>query len=143
MTSGNRQKHKQKYNVPPVTVPDEKKTRFSFEKIVLNHHVFTLSKCNHDFWVSLVETLQKFECMALDDFLQEDHQGARHEIRFEKTIEPGGFPDVDTEQLIPFQFPIGGKASRWRAYGYISQQMFYIIWLDTEHALYAKANGRI
>jgi hypothetical protein len=135
-------KHKAKLqNIGPFTVPDERKTRFSFERIDLNHGVFSLSKCNQDFWLALVETLKHWECTAIDDFLKEEHQESRHGIKFERTIEQNGFPGIDTEQLIPFQFPIGDRDLSWRAYGYISQQMFYIVWLDTEHALYKKADG--
>jgi len=85
--------------------------------------------------MSLIETLQNYESWAFDDFTKEDHQESRHEINFGKTI-ADGFPGVDNEQQIPFQFAIGGRTTKWRAYGYISSPMFYLVWLDTEHALY-------
>ena len=123
------------------TVPDESKTRFSFEKIDRRHTVFSLSKCTQAFWLALVETLQFWECKAIDDFLQEDYQESRHGIRFDRTISPDGFPGIDPEQLSSFQFSIGDRELGWRAYGYIYDRKFYIVWLDTEHALYTRADG--
>ena len=132
-----RRRHKRKHiELPNISVPDERKTRFSFEKIDFNHAVFSLDKCTQEFWVALVETLKQLESMDLAVFLESSFPDARHEIDFSKTIERDGFPGIDTEQQIPYQFPIRDKSTPWRAYGYVSYQIFYIVWLDTEHCFY-------
>ncbi|MGI9069853.1 MAG: hypothetical protein ACR2JB_00635 [Bryobacteraceae bacterium] len=61
-------------------------------------------------------------------------------IDFDRTLEKGGFieaPGVDEDQLAyleAWQFEVcPGK--QWRVHGFISEDTFYIVWLDPEHKL--------
>lgn len=74
------------------------------------------------------------------DFTTDDYDQARHDIVFDQTTVPTGFPNVDTEQLSPFQFGIGDMWRGWRVHGYIALETFYIVWLDTDHLLYGRTN---
>ena len=132
-------KHRKNNSVPEPDVPDDKKTRFSFEKLDTGHDKFALSNCGGEFWIELVQTLREAESISFDRFVERDHAQARHEIDFDKTIAPDGFfPGFNSDQLIPFQFPVplNNKKKGWRVYGYYANGFFYIVWLDVCHALY-------
>jgi hypothetical protein len=69
----------------------------------------------------------------------------RHMITFKETTEPDGFRTIDPsdEELwtdTPWQFAVPGVRGEpsgvWRVHGFITEEMFHIVWLDPQHRLY-------
>ena len=68
----------------------------------------------------------------------------RHVLYFKDTTEPDGFVGIDpsdeqlwTEAAWQFALPgVRGELSHgWRVHGFISDDMFHIVWLDPLHKL--------
>lgn len=57
-----------------------------------------------------------------------------HEVDWQQTSEPHGFPDRDARAMAPFQFALLG-VNRWKArvFGALSGDTFYIVWFDKDH----------
>jgi hypothetical protein len=57
-----------------------------------------------------------------------------HDVNWQQTSEPGGFPDSDTRSMSPFQFALLGiNRQRARVFGALSGDTFYIVWFDKNH----------
>jgi hypothetical protein len=74
----------------------------------------------------------------------------RHSFDFSGTTEPDGFRNLEDElrEELPWQFavcpdmPAHQPHGAWRVYGFILQDTFYVVWLDTEHQLFPDGRFR-
>jgi len=127
----------------PATPVDKRCVRFSFEFLDPDHPHFSLESCSKEFLVALLREILSYQDFTVDAFTQPDPKAHRHPIDFPSTSEPNGFTNVDPnrEDLwtdSPWQFGLSdGKLARvaWRVHGFLSEETFYIVWLDPTHHL--------
>jgi hypothetical protein len=127
----------------PTSVPGNPKAlRFSFKHLQADHERFQASRCETGFFEAMLETLKYYSSMSVDHFVKEDDLEKRHLIIWENTQVPLGFPLVDPDELgtdSAWQFCLRGKNGKicyaWRLHGFLLEEIFYIVWLDSEHKL--------
>lgn len=84
-----------------------------------------------------MQELQRYSFFTVDLFVEDDHADGRHVIDFEETTEPGGFKGMSGgEDSVAWQFALGQRQLGFRVVGYIVDDTFFIVWLDSNHALY-------
>lgn len=134
----------------PTVRPNQKKIRFSFEYLQLDHFKFPIKKCSREYLEAFFRELLRYQTFSVDGFITPSPDDHRHHITFSETTEPDGFPTVDPSQEEiwtddPWQFGLPGKKNHesngWRVHGFISDGIFYIVWLDPLHALDSGDNG--
>lgn len=109
---------------------------FSFKHLDTTHQRFGLSVCDADFFYALFEEIKALSSDTVQNFCLPDKDRHSHQINFEQTTEPNGFPDLG-EQLEPelcWQFALR-KDRPWRVHGFFIGSTFYIIWFDPSHQL--------
>ena len=134
-----------KRRIPTPVVPD-KDTRFlkfSLKYLDIGSSIFGLHECSNDFLIALLLKIKEYSSWPLDMFMDPNNEEFRHQIHFPDTSCPGGFTNVNLEQLAweeAWQF---GLASRgdwqkggWRVHGILLDDTFFVIWLDPNHVLY-------
>lgn len=63
-----------------------------------------------------------------------------HAIDWAATTEPNGFEHLNAamrEQIVPWQFSISAN-EHGRIHGFLAEQVFYVVWFDPGHELYAR-----
>ncbi|MDR3723485.1 MAG: hypothetical protein P4K83_03240 [Terracidiphilus sp.] len=128
--------------VAPVVPIDQRKLRFSFEYLDLNHPRFQIEECDKEFYDALLREILKYQQYSVDMFTQSDPRERRHPIYFPGTHEPEGFNvDPNIEELwtdSAWQFGLSHPDKRqvgWRVHGFLAEETFYIVWLDPNHKL--------
>ena len=78
--------------------------------------------------------------MTLQDLLKNRSKSLRcHPIDWKDTTEPYGFGIPNEEKIVldpPYQFQISAN-EHGRVHGFFRDNVFYIVWLDPDHNLYA------
>lgn len=128
---------------PPVVPVDERCVRFSFEYLDLDHRRFHLRHCSKPYLDALLKAILRYQTITVDAFTHFDRREHRHPISFSDTSEPNGFGKIDPqrEELwtdAAWQFGLRDSANPnpgWRVHGFLSDETFYIVWLDPVHAL--------
>ena len=145
-------KAKRKRNRPsggPLRIPPQRKIpddtaslRFSFEFLeVDSNQRFRLDACSKEFLHCLLTALRDLSKLTAGDLLADWADSYRaHRIDFDETTEPNGFSQLG-EQLATdeaWQFrPHPHK--KWRAHGFLTDDVFFVVWLDPFHRLYSKS----
>ena len=105
-----------------------------------------MQKCSDGFMRRLVETIHRYSCFTVEQFKEPDpNDPHRHQIYFPKSNQKDGFPGIDptttdlwTDEA--WQFALSESTMppehAWRVHGFISKDTFYIVWLDSAHALF-------
>jgi hypothetical protein len=122
----------------PVVQEDDRFVKFSFKYLETDCNEFHVGKCSGEFLVALVRRLREYSSMPVDSFLDQENDHHRHIIDFRQTR----FPHVNLEQLAyeeSWQFQVAPWTD-WRVYGILVQDTFFVMWLDTDHALYGASN---
>jgi hypothetical protein len=124
-------------------VPASPTLSFSFKLLDADHEVFNITQCYPQFWTALCLKLREYSSWTEESFrdINHDTTSHRHPIHFGPETTESGFRDLDIDQLgylEPWQFGVGDSYSSWRVHGAILDGVFYVIWLDTEHKLYAR-----
>lgn len=139
MKHKNKGKTRFKSTIPEPVLPDSQTIQFSFKHIDLNNSKFSLEHCPQEFWQPFMAELHRYSQCPINDFEDQSNGNHRHIITFDETSEPEGFAHLDMEQLgyaATWQFAVG--VQQWRVIGFLAASIFYIVWLDPSHALYAK-----
>ena len=130
-------KPKPKGIIPEPVLSDSQTIQFSFKHIDLNNGKFGPTLCPQEFWLPFLSELHRYSQFPVDSFEDQNNGDHRHTITFDDTSEPAGFAHLDMEQLgyvQVWQFAVGIR--RWRVVGFLVAPIFYIVWLDPNHALY-------
>jgi hypothetical protein len=114
--------------------------RFSFKYLAVGHQKFSLPNTaeKQQYLETLFDRLQKISTMLCHDFRQAGKALRSHVIDWEKTSEPEGFSHL-TEQLqgcMAWQFSLA-REELGRVHGFWIGDVFYPVWIDHEHQLYA------
>jgi hypothetical protein len=129
----------------PPTNPE--RLQFSFKYLQADHPKFLLENCSADYLQHLLRAIQRYSCYTVDQFMECDlkTEPHRHPLFLNESTEPYGFPGIDpdvdaiwTDQV--WQFALSDHNTKperaWRAHGFIFEDIFYVVWLDPDHALY-------
>jgi len=122
----------------------ERPLRFSFKHLDIKSQKFSPTKCCNEYFQKLFCSLQKFSTWKVSDFTDQNNNEHRHIINFSETSEPEGFEsafELDRDQAgyaEGWQFSVDQDQpwSDWRVQGVLIDEVFYVVWLDSEHALY-------
>jgi hypothetical protein len=87
---------------------------------------------------TLLDRLRDVSGMRISEFRQAAHALRSHPHQWDKTTEKDGYAHLN-EQLRdcePWQFALSQQANG-RVHGILIDDVFYVVWLDPEHRLYA------
>jgi hypothetical protein len=138
--------HKKKGRIPAAQTVGTQNVKFSFKHLDTTNEKYAVQKCCIDFFSNLVRSLTRYSKFTVDEFREQNNEDGRHCHYFANTSEPNGFvclndPDgLEMEEawqirLCPStQVP---PASGWRVHGILLADVFYVVWLDYDHALYS------
>lgn len=104
---------------------------FTFEDFDREHKYFNLSKVGPEWFILLLDTLQKLSIKSWPLILKDPAYDA-HPHDWSKTTT--SFKKEKYEQFDGVQFQL--KKSAGRVHGYVIGNLFYIVWLDKYHNLY-------
>ena len=127
----------------PAVPVDQRKIRFSFEYLQADHLKFQLADCDRSYFESLFREILRYQTYTLDQFKAPSPADRRHFIHFPNTTEPEWFPGIDpaddenlwTEDCWQFGLPGQAGGSTWRVHGFISEEVFHVVWFDPFHRL--------
>lgn len=128
-------------HIPPPNVQRSPSVlRFSFKHLDLhNNEKFCVDKCGAGYLLKFFERVRDLSRTTTMEF-KTNRSGAlkTHPINFSETTERQGFGQLN-EQLRDteaWQFSIS-KNEHGRVHGILLDDVFYIVWIDPEHLLYA------
>lgn len=112
---------------------------FSFKYLDLRgNDKFSIAEKEENYFSSLLQRLKDISSVKCSDFMACRNRSLRsHPINWEDTTEPNGFTNLN-QQLRDeraFQFQISSN-EHGRVHGIIIENVFYVVWLDPDHALY-------
>ncbi len=133
---------------------DERPLVFSFKFLDSDHDQYGLSRCCEEYMRLLVRTMYRYSGFTVGQFTLPDHQDDphRHQIDFGSTVSPNGFDHLDpvsddlwTDEAWQFSLSSDSNspARGYRVHGFIGENVFYIVWLDQEHALFPDGHPRV
>jgi hypothetical protein len=123
--------------IPRAQTPAEQRMTFSFRRFTSTQK-FTHQKCKDStaYLNQLLERMKAVSGMETGPFRASGGSALRsHQIKFEETSERNGFGFAIPEGCSPWQFSLSSN-EYGRVHGYIIRNVFYVVWLDPEHALY-------
>ena len=114
--------------------------RFSFRHLAANEKFGHAHASDGDAYLGqLLERLQSLSGMKLSEFRTNKDKALRaHTHRWPDTTEKAGYSHL-TEQLRdcePWQFQLSVN-EHGRVHGILIDEVFYVVWLDPQHRLYA------
>jgi hypothetical protein len=130
-------------NIPAPRLPPDAELRFSFKLIDLYGNTkFGVRHCAGGYLEKLLTRLQDVNRMKVSEFRGVlTKQIRNHKIEFADTSEPMGFTMLNKQLQAkePWQFEITANA-HGRVHGILIDDVFFVIWIDPCHNLYAKGN---
>lgn len=122
--------------------PDSEKIHFSFKHMDADHPTYGVGGCSEEFFRELLKCLNEYSAYSVDQFCDQNNHDNRHTIDWDTTSEKQGFRSLEEnlKLLSAWQFALCPRCKSkprclWRAYGFLSGNVFYLVWLDTEHKL--------
>ena len=120
-------------------IPDEF-IRFSFKHLDLQHEKFCTDHCQEGYLDKLLERLRDVSNILVSDFRANRSRALRsHSISWTETTEQAGFTCLN-EQLRgeeAWQFELTAN-EHGRVHGLLIDSIFFVIWIDPAHLLYAR-----
>ena len=120
--------------------PVESGVSFSFKYFDSTHQKFPLlSMTESEYCAHLLMRLRDISSLTRKELLANRSAGLRfHPIVWSETTDPAGFRIPNSELWADaHQFSISSN-EYGRVHGFFREHVFHIVWLDKEHALYAK-----
>jgi hypothetical protein len=115
--------------------------KFSFRYFSTNEKFgYPDSQNLNKYFPVLIDRLKYISGMTLSDFMTNKCKTLRnHTHNWDKTSEPQGYKQLSDslQQSQPWQFCLSAN-EHGRVHGFIISDVFYIVWLDPNHALYPK-----
>ena len=125
--------------LPPLTPTRPPALSFSFRYFV-HRPPFGVPGGSPTYLLALLERLRDLCSLTATELRANRHRALRcHPIRWPDTTEPNGFAHLNAairEQATPYQFSLSGN-EYGRVHGFFDGDVFFVIWLDPEHRLYA------
>ena len=120
------------------TQPKDERIRFSFEFFDSSDAVLCPSIFPNGYTHKLLERLQALSQWKLSDFHSTKSKSIRaHTHVWEKTSRPEGYSHLNEQHrdYPGWQFCLSANAYG-RVHGFMIENIYYVIWLDLNHALY-------
>jgi hypothetical protein len=112
--------------------------KFSFKYLIKDNASFDFSGQEADYFLKLIDRFKDISSMTIKDFRANYSKSLRnHAIKWSDTTEQAfGLPNE--EQLVdePFQFSVSSN-KYGRVIGFFIEDVFYAVWFDNKHQLYA------
>lgn len=134
-----------KNKIPIPAGPGHQNIKFSFKHLDTENEKYSPSKCCVEFFSNMVIALTRYSKFTVEEFRNQDHEDGRHCHYFPDTSEPNGFACLNDPDGLEMEEPWQIKlcphihqppASGWRIHGVLLADVFYVVWLDYNHALY-------
>ena len=111
---------------------------FSFKYFQENHDKFSVQRKDYKYWLSLLDRLKALSTLSAEEILLNHSKTLRcHSISWNETTETKfGIPNESRLVDVPYQFSLSSN-EHGRVHGFFIDKVFYIVWLDPEHLLYA------
>ena len=126
--------------IPPPPI-QHRGLSFSFRYFV-NREPFQIERGSDAYPLALLERLCDVCGMTVLELKTCRNAALRcHMIDWNDTTEPGGFTHLNPlmrQQIEPYQFSISAN-EHGRVHGFFIDEVFYIVWVDPDHRLYARA----
>jgi hypothetical protein len=126
--------------VNPTTVNPNQNVSFNFRPLCTKGGKFEYNNRERGYFVKLLERLRDLSTMSRGQLIAPGGKGLRcHPIRFtDQGVSESSFgipgQDIDEDA---WQFEISSN-KHGRVHGYFVGSVFYIVWLDPDHALYPR-----
>lgn len=136
---------RKKRRVRPSPVPPSPTLKFSFKHLDKTNPRYSVQKCCVDFYRYMVQELMRHSHFTVEQFREQNNDDGRHRHYFPDTSEPNGFTCLNDpeglEQEEAWQIRLCPNIHRppgnaWRIHGVLLADVFYVVWLDYDHALY-------
>ncbi|MCF6337724.1 MAG: hypothetical protein L3J84_07190 [Gammaproteobacteria bacterium] len=127
--------------IHPTITADNETIRFSFKHLALNHNKFSFEGKTHEYFGKVFERLKNISSLTASEIFSNRSSSLRtHPINWDDTTEKTGFTHLNQQlrQIPAYQFQISSN-EHGRVHGFILDNIFFVIWLDPEHRLYANA----
>lgn len=114
-------------------------TSFSFRYYQNDRDKFSISKRDIGYFLALLERLRNLSRLTVKEIINNQTKSLRcHPIDWNDTTEPNGFGIPNEEKIVytAYQFQISAN-EHGRVHGFFRDNVFYIVWLDPDHNLYA------
>jgi len=131
---------------------EQRGLRFSVQFLQIDHDRFPIGRCPKEFFEALFREIARYQTFSVEAFQEACPAEHRHPIYFPGTAEPEGFPNIDptsddlwTDNSWQFGLSPDGKrydGCGWRVHGFISEDVFYIVWFDPYHKLDPTPTGK-
>lgn len=113
------------------------KLNFSFEFFDTETTKYCLSNGTPEQIKAALARLKETNGKTLLELLRESKVRHFHEVDWDQTTEPDGFPDPRAMEMQAFQFALlGVNGQLTRVYGALSRDTFYIVWIDWNHEIW-------
>lgn len=113
--------------------------KFNFKYIDFTNPKFVITECEKSYFKSLIDRLRNISSWKEIEFRQSNSKSLRsHPIKWSETTEPNGFKNLKGElsDSEGWQFQISSN-EHGRVHGFLLHSVFYIVWFDPNHNLYA------
>jgi hypothetical protein len=112
---------------------------FSFKLLDLSHKDFNVSGCERDWFIQLFERKKNLCGMTFDEIQRGGKTTRCHPISWKETSVPEGFniPELSPD-ILSFQLSI--SQTKGRIFGFVIDNVFYVVWFDPEHKVYNSRN---
>ncbi len=114
-----------------------KRVVFSFQYLQEEHPKFSIRHKGTKYLIALLTRLKELSRLSVQELKMNSNKTLRcHPINWSDTTENCfGIPFEDELVDIPYQFSLSAN-EYGRIHGFFIDEIFYIVWLDTEHQLY-------
>ena len=121
-----------------VKITSNNVVKFSFKYLIKDNINFDFSSQEADYFLKLIDRFKDISSITIKEFRTNYSKSLRnHPIKWSDTTE-NVFGLPNEEQLVdePFQFSVSSN-KYGRVIGFFIEDVFYIVWFDTKHQLYA------
>lgn len=125
--------------IRPIVNADNETIRFSFKHLAFKHDKFSFEERSCEYFCKVLERLKNISTLKASEIFSNRSSSLRtHPIDWNKTTEKQGFTHLNEQlrQIPAYQFQISSN-EHGRVHGFILENIFFVIWLDPEHNLYA------
>jgi hypothetical protein len=109
---------------------------FSFEFHDITRPEYCLSSWSSSEIRRTLECLKDISSKPLSEILSQRRVYHFYDTSWERTVEPGSFPNERANALQAFHFAlVGVNQQKARVYGALQKNIFYIVWFDRDHLI--------
>jgi hypothetical protein len=126
-------------HIPEQKPPTDIGVVFSFKHLDLTSEKFSLNDCKDNYLHKFLERLKALNGLPVHEIRTNKSKSLRaHSIDWAHTTEEKGFSFLNEQlrNLDAWQFEISSN-EHGRVHGFFIDRVFYVVWIDPSHALYA------